>query len=129
MRIGIVGVHDGHISGMVQSARQAVGSEIVGLVEADDVLYNRYTEEEVIPRYDSVQALLDGAKPDVVLEGITHAGKADLVEACAAAGPARQATVSDTRGLGAHTPGRRDQWHQAVYVVHFPQPSALHCAA
>jgi predicted dehydrogenase len=86
MRIGIVGVHDGYISGMVKSARQAVGSEIVGLVEADDALYNRYTEDQAIPRYDSVQALLDGAKPDVVLEGITHAGKADLVESCAAAG-------------------------------------------
>lgn len=86
MRIGIVGVHYGHIAGMVQSARQAAGSQLVGLVEADDALYGGYTEADPVPRFDSIDDLLQKAKPDVVLEGITHEGKADLVEACAAAG-------------------------------------------
>ncbi|HCV25586.1 MAG TPA: Gfo/Idh/MocA family oxidoreductase [Candidatus Latescibacteria bacterium] len=86
MRIGIAGVHDGHISGMVQSARQASSAELVGIVEADDALYQPYAEPGRIPRFDSVESLLSEAKPDVVMEGITHEGKADLVEACAAAG-------------------------------------------
>jgi len=86
MRIGIVGVHYGHISGMVQAARKATGSELVGLVEADDALYNRYTEESPIPRFATLAQMLAEARPDVVLEGLTHVDKAALVEACAAAG-------------------------------------------
>ena len=38
MRIGIMGVHYGHIGGMLQSAQAAANGEIVGLVEADDAL-------------------------------------------------------------------------------------------
>ena len=86
MRIAIVGVHCGHIAGMVQSARSAAGSELVGFVEADDALYERYTADGPIPRFDSVGAMLREAQPDVVLEGVLHDAKADLVEACAAAG-------------------------------------------
>lgn len=86
MRIGIVGVHYGHIGGMVASARKAAGAELVGLVEADDDLYGRYTQDGPIPRYGGVEVLLEQARPDVVLEGITHTGKVDLIEACAAAG-------------------------------------------
>lgn len=85
MKIGILGVHYGHIGGMVASAR-ASGAQLVGLVEADDGLYARYVEPGPIPRYDSLQRMLDEARPDVVLEGIPHIGKADLVETCATAG-------------------------------------------
>ncbi len=86
MRIGIVGVHYGHIAGMVQSARQASGAELVGLVEADDGLYGQYTTDRPIPRFASLQQMLQEARPDVVLEGVTHVDKAALVETCAAAG-------------------------------------------
>lgn len=86
IRIGIVGVHYGHIAGMVQSARKAENGQIVGLVEADDGLYSKYTSDAPIPRYDTVEQLLAEARPDVVLEGVTHTAKAPLVEACAAAG-------------------------------------------
>ena len=86
MRIGIVGVHYGHIAGMVQSARRAPGSEIVGLVEADDGLFGRYTEQTAIPRYDNLEQMLEQARLQVVLEGVTHRDKAPLVETCAAAG-------------------------------------------
>jgi 1,5-anhydro-D-fructose reductase (1,5-anhydro-D-mannitol-forming) len=85
VKIGVVGVHYGHIGGMLASAR-ASGHELVGLVEADDGLYARTTEDGAIPRFDSVARLLDEARPEVVLEGIAHRGKADLVEVCAAAG-------------------------------------------
>ena len=86
MRIGIAGVHYGHISGMVQAARQASGAELVGLVEADGALYDQYTAERPIARFASLQEMLAQARPDVVLEGVTHEDKADLVEACAVAG-------------------------------------------
>ena len=42
MRIGVMGVHYGHIGGMFRSAAEAPDGEIVGLVEPDDVLYQRY---------------------------------------------------------------------------------------
>ena len=86
MRIGIVGVHYGHIAGMVQSARQADNGDIVGLVEADDGLYGKYTEGAPIPRYETIDEMLADARPEVVLEGVTHTAKAALVEACAASG-------------------------------------------
>ena len=41
MRIGIMGVHYGHIGGMIQSALQAPNGQIVGLVEDDDALCER----------------------------------------------------------------------------------------
>ena len=86
MRIGIMGVHYGHIGGMFHSALKARDGEIVGLVEADDSLYERYTQEQAIPRFESLEQMLDQARPELVLEGITHVGKTALVETCAAAG-------------------------------------------
>jgi predicted dehydrogenase len=86
MRIGIVGVHYGHVGGMVASARQADNGELVGMVEADDGLYERYAADGALPRYESLEAMLAEAGPDLVLEGVTHPHKAGLVEACAVAG-------------------------------------------
>ncbi|NKB65606.1 MAG: hypothetical protein GKR89_00970 [Candidatus Latescibacteria bacterium] len=86
MRIGIAGVHYGHIGGMVQAAAKAPNGELVGLVESDDALYKRYTQDSPIPRYASLADMLQQARPDIVLEGVTHTEKADLVEQCAAAG-------------------------------------------
>ncbi len=86
MRIGIVGVHYGHIGGMVSSARHASNAEIVGIVEEDDALYEQYTQESTIRRYGSLTEMLAEARPDVVLEGLAHHEKVDAIEACAAAG-------------------------------------------
>ena len=51
---------------------------MVGIVEADDGLYGRYTADGPIPRYDSLDKLLEQGRPDVVLEGVTHLDKAAL---------------------------------------------------
>ncbi len=86
MRIGIMGVHYGHIGGMLQTALKAPDAELVGLVETDDGLYRRYTQKHSIPRYHSLEEMLGEAHPQLVLEGVVHAEKAGLIEACAAAG-------------------------------------------
>ena len=86
MRIGIMGVHYGHIGGMFRSAVAADEGEIVGLVEADDSLYERYAGEPPIPRYETLAEMLTEARPELVLEGVTHPEKAGLIEACADAG-------------------------------------------
>jgi predicted dehydrogenase len=83
MRIGVMGVHYGHIGGMFQSAVKADEGEIVGLVEADDALYERYTQEHAVPRYESLEEMLTEARPELVLEGVTHPEKVGLIEACA----------------------------------------------
>ena len=86
MRIGIVGVHYGHIGGMLQSAQAAANGEIVGLVEADDSLYERYAAKANIPRFNSLEEMLAEDQPELVLEGLVHDKKVALVEACAKAG-------------------------------------------
>ena len=86
MRIGVMGVHYGHIGGMFSSAANAPDGEMVGLVEPDDALYERYTKDRSIPRYPSLDEMLEEAKPELVLEGIIHSEKAELVEKCARAG-------------------------------------------
>ena len=83
MRIGIMGVHYGHIGAMVQSALRAPEAEMVGLVEANDDLYQRYTRECSIPRFQGLEEMLAEARPELVLEGVVHAEKTALVETCA----------------------------------------------
>ena len=86
MRIGIMGVHYGHIGGMFQSAQNAKNGEIVGLVEPDDTLYERYASATSIPRFHSLEEMLAQAQPELVLEGLVHDEKTALVETCAQAG-------------------------------------------
>ncbi len=86
MRIGIVGVHYGHIGGMVRSAANAPDGEFVGIVEADDELYARYTQDREIRRFESLEEMLDKASPELVMEGLRHDEKAQAVETCAEAG-------------------------------------------
>ena len=64
MRIGIMGVHYGHIGGMIQSALQAANGQIVGLVEDDDALCARYAS---IPRFATLE--------DLMLDGLIFAEK------------------------------------------------------
>ena len=86
MRIGVMGVHDGHIGEMFRSARNAQNGEIVGIVEADDTLYEKYTQDQTIPRYKNLEHMLETARPELVLEGLAHSEKVQAVETCAAAG-------------------------------------------
>ena len=83
MRIGIMGVHYGHIRGMIQSALQAANGQIVGLVEDDDALCERYSS---IPRFATLEDMIDRAQPELILEGLIHHEKTALVETCARAG-------------------------------------------
>jgi predicted dehydrogenase len=86
MKIGIMGLHYGHIGGMFRSAANAPNGEMVGIVEKDDTLYNKYTAQKKIARYATLHDMLEKAKPDLVLEGLTHAEKVDAIETCAQAG-------------------------------------------
>ena len=86
MRIGIMGVHYGHIGGMLQSAQNAKNGKIVGIVEPDDALYERYAAATYITRFRSLEEMLTQAQPELVLEGLVHDEKTVLVETCAAAG-------------------------------------------
>lgn len=86
MRIGIMGVHYGHIGGMFRSALQAPNGELVGLVEEDDALYERYAARASITRFRSLEEMLAEARPELVLEGLTHPEKTTIVETCARAG-------------------------------------------
>ena len=69
MRIGIMGVHYGHIGGMIQSVLQAANGQIVGLVEDDDALCARYAS---IPRFATLEDMIDRAQPELILEGLIH---------------------------------------------------------
>jgi predicted dehydrogenase len=86
MRIGIVGLHYGHIGGILESTLSAPDAELVGVVEADDSLCERFIGTLSIPRFKSIDELLTSARPELVVEGLRHDGKAELVEKCASAG-------------------------------------------
>lgn len=86
MKIGIMGVHYGHIGGMFRSAANAQNGELVGIVESNDALYEKYTADQNIARFSTLEDMLEKAKPDLVLEGLSHEEKTDAVETCAEAG-------------------------------------------
>lgn len=86
MRIGVMGVHYGHIGGMLSSALAAPDAELVGMVEAEDGLYARHSGNGAVKRYASLEDMLGEARPELVLEGVRHKDKAVLIETCAAAG-------------------------------------------
>ena len=81
MKIGIAGVHYGHIGGMFRSAISASNGEVIGIFEPDDGLFHKYADEHELTRFDSLEALVDAS--DMVAEGMRHEEKADLVETCA----------------------------------------------
>lgn len=86
MRVGIMGVHYGHIRGMISSALAAPNAEIVGIVEPDDTLCEGIQKRIHIPRFSTLADMLDEARPQLILEGCVHPEKTELVEAAAAAG-------------------------------------------
>ena len=86
MRVGVMGLHYGHFGGMYSSTVQAKDAELVGIVEADDEFYAKYSDGGSIPRFSTLKEMLGSAKPELVMEGLDHNEKAPFVEACAAAG-------------------------------------------
>lgn len=86
MRIGVMGAHDGHIGGMMRSALDASNVEMVGIVEDSDPHYERFTRERHIPRYESLDQMISEARPELIIEGLNHAEKTELVVKAANAG-------------------------------------------
>ena len=86
MKIAVMGVHYGHIGGMFRSAANAPNAELAGIVEPDDNLYEQVTRDVHVPRYPTLQEMLDATRADVVMEGVGHHEKVDMIETCAAAG-------------------------------------------
>lgn len=84
MRIGVMGAHDGHISGMLASARKAPNAELVGIVEPDDQICKRLADD--LPRFRTLEEMIEKARPELILEGLNHAEKTAVVETAAAAG-------------------------------------------
>lgn len=83
MKIGIYGVHyEVHVGGMIRTAEEASNAEIVGLVEPDDALYQKYSKDGVTPRYDSLGDLVHSGGAEIILEGVNHEEKPGLIEAC-----------------------------------------------
>jgi predicted dehydrogenase len=81
MKIGIAGVHYGHIGGMFRSAVGASNGDVIGIYEPDDDLFHKYAGEHNLDRYHELEALVEAS--DVIAEGMRHEEKADLVELCA----------------------------------------------
>ncbi len=109
MRIGIMGMHYGHIGGMFHSAINAPNGEVVGLVEADDALYQKYTAQQAIPRFATLEDMLEQARPDLVIEGLAHDEKTPVIEMCAAAGVHMLLDKPLCR--------TRDEWHRIKTAV------------
>lgn len=88
MRIGIVGLREGHVSGMLSSARKSANAELVGVVESDDNLYEALIGSKglCVPRYPTLVDMLSEAQPELLIEGVHHAAKVELVEMAAQAG-------------------------------------------
>ena len=86
MKIAVMGVHYGHIGGMFRSAVKAPNAELVGIVEPDDTLYEQVTRDIHVPRFPTLPEMLDATRADVVMEGVGHHEKVDMIETCAAAG-------------------------------------------
>ena len=86
MKIGIMGTHYGHIGGMFRSAINAPSGELVGIVESNDTLYEKYTADQNITRFATLDDMLEKAQPGLILEGLAHHEKVDAIETCAAAG-------------------------------------------
>lgn len=81
MKVGIAGCHYGHIGGMFRSALAASNGGIIGIYEPDDEMFGKYADEHGLKRFDSLEAIVEAS--DLVLEGMRHEEKADLVEVCA----------------------------------------------
>ena len=83
MRIGIMGVHYGHISGMIQSALQASNGQSSAWLKKT-TRSARATHPS--PRFPTLDDMIAAPGPELVLEGLIHHEKTVLVETCARAG-------------------------------------------
>lgn len=85
MKIGVAGVHYGHVGGMVSYAAQVAGVEIVGIAEADEKLLAEACKRYKCQGYTRLEDLLSHTQPDLVIEGVRIDEKAELIRLCAEA--------------------------------------------
>jgi len=68
MRVGVVGLHYGHIGGMLSSARNAYDIKWVGVVEDHETICQQLLRDLNMPRYRDIDQLLAEAGPELVIE-------------------------------------------------------------
>lgn len=89
LQIGIVGLVHGHVEGLLWSASQRDDLKIVGIYEPDTELFNRLAAKyKVDPavRFESLEKMLDTAKPEAVSVMASIKDHLPVVEACAPRG-------------------------------------------
>lgn len=89
LRIAIVGLTHGHVEGLLWNASQGKNVRIVGIYEPDTALFDRLTKKyNVDPsvRFDTLEEMLDEAKPEAVSVMGSIKGHLAAVEACAPRG-------------------------------------------
>jgi len=86
MRVGIMGLREGHIQGMLAAVMQAPGVELVGVVEPDVEICQRVLDGRKVRRFPTLGDMIATARPELILEGLKHNDKLELVEKAAAAG-------------------------------------------
>ncbi len=89
MRIGIAGLVHGHIHGFIQGLLARQDTRLVGVAEPDTTLARATLtrhKADAVPLFRDLRALLDTARPEVVLAYTNTYDHAAVVAACAARG-------------------------------------------
>ncbi len=89
LRIAVVGMVHGHVEGLLWRAMQGEGVKIVGVYETDRALFDRLAVKYKVDsslRYDSLEAMLDAAKPEAVSVMTSIKDHVVVAEACAPRG-------------------------------------------
>lgn len=88
LRIGVVGFSHGHVHGILR-AGQRDDIQIVGVIEPNQELFDRLAAEYDLDRslrHESLEAMLDQAKPEAVSVMTSIKDHLEVVEACAPRG-------------------------------------------
>jgi predicted dehydrogenase len=89
VRLGIVGLVHGHVRGFLDRLRGRTDLQLVGIVDPDAALRDRYRERYGLApevAHATVEAMLDAARPEAVAIFTTTYDHPQVVEACAARG-------------------------------------------
>jgi len=89
LRIGIVGLVHGHVEGLLWNASKRDDIKIVGIYEPNAALFDRLAAEYKIDpalRFDSLEKMLENAKPEAVSVMSSIKDHLPVIEACAPRG-------------------------------------------
>jgi len=89
LRIGVVGMVHGHVEGILSKTTKQDNITIVGIVETDQVLFKRLADKYKLDaslRFDSLEKMLDAAKPEAVSVMTSVKGHLAAAQACAPRG-------------------------------------------